>query len=42
MYTRRGMVIVYYHNGDKTLARSNKQTHNAYNHSNKVENITKA
>ena len=39
---RRGMVIVYYHNGDNTLAGSSKYSHNAYNHSNKVENITKA
>ena len=42
MYTWRGMDAVYYHNHDNTLAGSGKYTHNAYNHSNKVANITKA
>ena len=42
MYATRGMVAVYYHNRDNTLAGSGKYTHNTYNCSNKVANITKA
>ena len=41
MYTRRGVVLVYYHNRDNTLAGSGEYTDSAYNHSNKVANIMK-
>ena len=42
MYVGRGVVAVYYHDRDNTLASSGKYTHNAYNHSDKLANITKA
>ena len=42
MYARRGVITVYYHDRDNTLVDSGKYTQNAYNHSNKVVNITKA
>ena len=42
MYARRGVVAVFYHDHDNTLAGSGKYTHNAYNHLNKVANIMKA
>ena len=35
------MVAVFYHDRDNTLAGSGKYTHNAYNHSNKMANVTK-
>ena len=42
MYTRRGMVAVYFYDRDNILAGSDILTYNAYNHSNKVASITKA
>ena len=42
MYARRGVVTVFYHDRDNTLADSGKYTYNAYNGSNKEANTAKA
>ena len=41
MYARRGVLAIHFNDRDNTLTGSSKFTYNAYNHSNKVVNITK-